>query len=102
MLKLQSHMAKSIETKKGGKLGIFYNLPVSLGEDLGSRPWAVEANRNNLGIRGGEGNGNPLQCSCLGNPRNRGAWWAGIYGVAQSRTRLKRLSSSSSKYIGWR
>ena len=42
-----------------------------------------------------EGNGNPLQCSCLENPRDRGAWWAAVYGVAQSRTRLKRLSSSS-------
>ena len=37
----------------------------------------------------GEGNGNPLQCSCLGNPRDGGAWWAAIYGVAQSRTRLR-------------
>ena len=45
----------------------------------------------------GEGNGNPLQCSCLENPRDGGAWWAAIYGVAQSHTRLKRLSSSSSK-----
>ena len=44
----------------------------------------------------GEGNGNPLQCSCLENPRDRGAWWATVYGVAQSRTQLKRLSSSSS------
>ena len=44
----------------------------------------------------GEGNGNPLQCSCLENPRDGGAWWAAIYGVAQSRTRLKWLSSSSS------
>ena len=43
----------------------------------------------------GEGNGNPLQCSCLENPRDWGAWWAAVYGVAQSRTRLKRLSSSS-------
>ena len=42
----------------------------------------------------GEGNGNPLQCSCLENPRDGGAWWAAIYGVAQSRTRLKRLSNS--------
>ena len=42
----------------------------------------------------GEGNGNPLQCSSLENPRDGGAWWAAIYGVAQSRTRLKRLSSS--------
>ena len=44
----------------------------------------------------GEGNGNPLQCSCQENPRDRGAWWAAVSGVAQSRTRLKRLSSSSS------
>ena len=43
----------------------------------------------------GEGNGNPLQCSCLENPRDGEAWWAAIYGVAQSQTRLKRLSSSS-------
>ena len=43
----------------------------------------------------GEGNGNPLQCFCLENPRDGGAWWAAVYGVAQSRTRLKRLSSSS-------
>ena len=45
----------------------------------------------------GEGNGNPLQGSCLEIPRDRGAWWAAIYGVAQSRTRLKWLSSSSSR-----
>ena len=44
----------------------------------------------------GEGNGNPLQCSCLENPRDGGAWWATISGVAQSWTRLKRLSSSNS------
>ena len=47
----------------------------------------------------GEGNGNPLQCSCLENPRDGGPWWASVYGVAQSRTRLKRLSSSSSMCI---
>ena len=45
----------------------------------------------------GEGNGNPLQCSCLENPRDRGAWWAAVCGVAQSRTRLKWLSSSSKR-----
>jgi len=49
----------------------------------------------------GEGNGNPLQCSCLENPRDRGAWWAAVYGVGQSRTRLKRLSSSSSSILKW-
>ena len=43
----------------------------------------------------GKGNGNPLQCSCLENPRDSGAWWAAVYGVAQSRTRLKQLSSSN-------
>ena len=42
----------------------------------------------------GEGNGNPLHCSCLENARDGGAWWAAVSGVAQSRTRLKRLSSS--------
>ena len=45
----------------------------------------------------GEGNGNSLQCSCLENPRDGGAWWAAVYGVTQSRTELKRLSSSSSR-----
>ena len=45
----------------------------------------------------GEGNGNPLQCSCLENPRDGGAWQAAVYGVAQSRTRLKRLSSSRTR-----
>ena len=49
-----------------------------------------------VGVQG-EGNGNPLQYSCLENPRDGEAWWAAVYGVAQSRTRLKRLSSSSSK-----
>ena len=44
----------------------------------------------------GEGNGNPFQHSCLENPSDGGAWWAAVYGVTQSRTRLKRLSSSSS------
>ena len=48
----------------------------------------------------GEGNGNPLQCSCLENPRDGGAWWAAVYGVAQSWTRLKQLSSSSMGIYG--
>ena len=47
----------------------------------------------------GEGNGNPLQCSCLENPKDGGAWWAAVYGVAKSRTWLKWLSSSS-EYMG--
>ena len=57
----------------------------------------------------GEGNGNPLQCSCLESPGDGVAWWAAVYGVAQSQTQLKRLSSSSSstsrtwgyKYTVW-
>ena len=44
----------------------------------------------------GEGNGNPLQCSCLENPWDGGAWWAAVYGITQSWTQLMRLSSSSS------
>ena len=47
----------------------------------------------------GEGNGNPLQCSCLENPRDGGAWWAALYGVAQSQTRLKWLSSSMAAFM---
>ena len=47
----------------------------------------------------GEGNGNPLSGSCLENPRDRGAWWAAVHGVAQSLTRLKRLSSTSSNIL---
>ena len=50
----------------------------------------------------GEGNCNPLQCSCLENPRDGGAWWAAVYGVAQSRTRLKQRSSSSSSVVIFR
>jgi len=48
----------------------------------------------------GEGNGNPFQCSCLENPRDRGAWWAAVHGVAQSWTLLKWLRSSSRGYLG--
>ena len=47
----------------------------------------------------GEGNGNPLQCSCLENPRDGGACWVAVYGVAQSQTRLKQLSSSSGSCV---
>ena len=47
----------------------------------------------------GEGNGNPLQCSCLENPKDGGAWWAAVSGVTHSRTQLKRLSSNSRSCI---
>ena len=70
---------------------------------VGCSPWGRQESDTTEGLHFhfslsciGEGNGNPLQCSCLENPRDGGAWWAVIYGVAQSRTRLKQLSSSSS------
>ena len=64
-------------------------------QSMGSRrvghDWATSLSLSCIG----EGNGNPLQCSCLENPRDGGAWWEAVYGVTQSRTWLKRLSSSS-------
>ena len=60
----------------------------SMGSLRVGHDWATSLSRT------GEGNGNPLQCSRLENPRDGGAWWAAIYGVTQSQTRLKRLSSS--------
>ena len=69
---------------------------------VGCSPWGHEESDTTERLhfhfslsRIGEGNGNPLQCSCLENPRDGAAWWAALYGVAQSRTRLKLLSSSS-------
>ena len=69
------------------------NPPANVGDtrDMGSIPGS--------GRSPGVGNGNPFQCSCLKNPRDEGAWWAAAYGVAQSQTRLKQLSSSSSKTL---
>ena len=63
-------------------------------QSMGS--WRVQHDWATSLSRIGEGNGNPLQCSCLENPKDGGAWWAAVCGVAQSRTQLKRLSSSSS------
>ena len=72
---------------------------------VGCSPWGLEESETTEQLHFhfslsciGEGNGNPLHCSCLENPRDRGAWWAAVYGVAQSRTWLKRLSSSSRKH----
>ena len=77
-------------------------------ELVGCRPWGPKESDSTEQLHfhfslscTGEGNGNPLQCSCLENPRNGGAWWAAIYGVAQSRTRLKRLSGSSSSILSY-
>ena len=70
---------------------------------MGCSPWGLEESDTTERLHFdfsfsciGEGNGNLLQCSCLENPRDGGAWWAAVYRVAQSWTRLKRLSSSSS------
>ena len=68
---------------------------------VGCRPWGREESDKTEQLPfhfslscNGEGNGNPFQCSCLENPMDRGAWWAAVYGVAQSWTQLKLLSSS--------
>ena len=73
---------------------------------VGCSPWGCEESDTTKRLHFhfslsciGEGNGNPLQCSCLETPRDGGAWWAAICEVAQSQTRLKRLSSSSSMNI---
>ena len=66
----------------------------------GATLWPTWTSRAMWASSIGEGNGNPLQCSCPENPRDGGAWWAAVYGVAESRTRLKRLSSSSSSSTG--
>ena len=80
--------------------------PVDGGSLVGCSPWGCEqldmTDRLHFHFSLsciGEGNGNPLQCSCLENPRDGGVWWAAISGVAQSRTRLKWLSSSSRRGI---
>ena len=62
---------------------------------VGCSPWGWEELVHFSLSCTGEGNGNPLQCSSLENPRDRGAWWAAIYGVAQSRTRLKLLAAAA-------
>ena len=71
---------------------------------VGCSPWGLEESDTTVTFTFslsciGEGNGNPLQCSCLKDPRDGRAWWAAVYGVAQSQTQLKRLSSSSSMVV---
>ena len=72
---------------------------------VGCSPWGLEESDTTERLHFdfslsciGEENGNPLQCSCREKPRDGGTWWAAVYGVAQSWTRLKRLSSSSSRH----
>ena len=82
-----------IKTRRSQPLGVF--------RDFISKRWPLGGNpgsKFSFSWWRPEGNGNPLQCSCLENPRGGGAWWAAIHGVAQSRTRLKQLSSSSSYF----
>ena len=73
---------------------------------VGCSPWGREDTTERLPFHFslsciGEGNGNALQCCCLENPRDGGAWWAAVYGVTQSRTRLKWLSSSKVFMVGF-
>ena len=103
-------MPKSIQTTPQLRRRQWHPTPVLLpGKSHGQRslvgcsPWGPKESDTterlhfhfSLSCIGG-GNGNPLQYSCLENPRDGGSWWAAVYGVTQSRTRLKRLSSSSS------
>ena len=83
----------------------FLQIYIGLQSLVGCSPWGLEESDTTEWLLfhfslscTGEGNGNPLQCSCLGNCRDGGACWAALYGVTQSRTRLKRLSSSSSSH----
>ena len=100
--------------KKSGQSFLPLSLWVPLGFQNWKIPWTEETGRlqsmgwlrvshdwaTSLSLSCiGEGKGNPLQCSCLENPGDRGAWWAAVYGVTQSRTRLKWLSSSSSSRL---
>ena len=75
---------------------------------MGCSPWGLEESDTTEPLHFyfslsclGEGNGSPLQCSCLENPRDGRAWWAAVHGVAQNWTRLKQLSSSSSGSINY-
>ena len=105
-----NNMAQQVKNKPGYWRRQWQPTPVLLpGKSHGQRslvgcsPWGREESDTTEQLHFhfslshiGEGNGNPLQCSCLENPRDGGAWWAVVYGVAQSQTQLKRLSSSSS------
>ena len=73
-------------------------MPMSMGSHRVEHDWATSLSLFTFHFSCiGEGNGNPLQCSCLENPREGRAWWAAVCGVAQSRTRLKHLSGSKRK-----
>ena len=90
-MNLEPIIHSEVSQKEKDKYCIWMEEPGRL-QSMGSlgvrHDWATSLSRI------GEGNGNPLQCSCLENPRDRRAWWAAVYGAAQSQTWLKRLSSS--------
>ena len=106
-LALQHWQANSLPLGEGNGTPLQYSPGKSHGwrSLVGCSPWGREESDMTERLHFhcslsciGEGNGNPLQCSCLENPRDGGAWWAAVYGAAQSWTRLKRLSSSSSTW----
>ena len=80
------------DSKRIGSYLEAQRLLVPKGEKKGWKGTVYIMALRRIRLSDGEGNGNPLQCSCLENPRDGGAWWAAIYGVAQSWTRLKQLS----------
>ena len=97
-----NYLAPSIGERNGIRLQ-YSCLEIPMDSLVGCSPWGRSESDTTERLHFhfslsciGEGNGNPLHCSCLENPRDGGAWWAAVYGVAQSWTRLKRLSSSSS------
>ena len=93
----------SLDSSKGNGIPLQYfclENPMDGGDWVGCSPWGLKESdmTERLHFRFslsciGEGNSNPLQCSCLESPRDGGAWWAAVYGVTQSRTRLKWVSS---------
>ena len=96
-----SHVYKKIGRTKWEPTPVFLSRE-SRGQRslVGCCPWGrTESDMTEATLHAciGEGNGNPLQCFCLENPRERGTWWAAICGVTQSWTRLKELSSSSTR-----
>ena len=86
-----AYLLISIQMEPGGS--VLKNLPAKA-EDAGDA-----GSISGVGRSPGGGNDNPLQCSCLENPRDGGAWWGAVYGVAQSRTRLKQLSSNQCRRL---
>ena len=100
---LRHFLSKKSQTQKDTHNMIPLILSVKMNK---TNTWRQKSEKWMPLVGGGEGNGNPLQYSCLEKPVDRGAWWAAVHGVAQSQTRLKRLISSSSSWwlgiIDWK